>query len=389
MYNFLRGLHRHIYREVYRMRPKTITEAIEDAFYISQGLEEDGGIRPTGYGAPMARGDDGRGRVLVVPRAALPTGDVPRPAPRAQDRPRYGEGPPRPQEFGRTRFEGDRRAAARPTPGGEGQAQPAPAAGVAAAAPGRPAGGESRRDEVEELRQQMARLQLTMQQVMGIDANYYTAQDERSAWGPVDVDGWMYGPNAEVYLKRVAEFEPISLPRKRVAAQPGQTAPNFPSTGMTRATARAAPANPPAGDPQLPRRQEQVADPRPAAPRRNAPAGEAPGCAWPPRGPAPQRWAPPGRPRRGETGERADPVPEDPQAEERRIADEIVSKIHKFNLPLSTALKCDVVNIYARIGARTAQIARQQGRSRQGGETAPAGPEAPRETPMVPCPWSR
>lgn len=61
-YNFLRGLNRWTYKEVYRMRPQSLKEAIEDAIYISEGQGGEGegheyagtvgkGGRPVGQGA--------------------------------------------------------------------------------------------------------------------------------------------------------------------------------------------------------------------------------------------------------------------------------------------------------------------------------------------------
>lgn len=388
LYNFLRGLHRHIYREVYLMRPKSLADAIEDAVYISRGLDDDGGGKPPVYGNAGPRGPDTRGsRVLVVPRASLPTptGEAPRPLPRMHDRPRYGERPPRLQEWPRGRPEGDRRGQGRPAAGGDAPASPSAATPTAAPTAAKPTGSTPRKDEVEELRQQLARLQLTMQQVMGIDANYYTAQEELGAWGPVDEEGWMYGPNSEVYLKRVAEFEPMPLPRKRVAAAPGQTAPRFPPTGPPRLPTRG-PAVPRA-NPLPPGRQDQGPDPVPTPPQR-PPAAEAQHQARPFQGPPAPRWTPAGRPRRGEAGPRTDPIPDDPQAEERRIADEIVGKINKYAVPLGVALQCDPGNIYARVGARVSQIARQHARGRQqaGGEAAPAGQENAQANPDGPAP---
>lgn len=209
LYNFLRGLHRHIYREVYLMRPKSLADAIEDAVYISRGLDDDGGGKPPVYGNAGPRGPDTRGsRVLVVPRASLPTptGEAPRPLPRMHDRPRYGERPPRLQEWPRGRPEGDRRGQGRPAAGGD------------------------------------------------------------------------------------------------------------------------APASPSAATPT-------------AAPTAAKPAAEAQHQARPFQGPPAPRWTPAGRPRRGEAGPRTDPIPDDPQAEERRIADEIVGKINKYAVPLGVALQ--------------------------------------------------
>ncbi len=73
-----------------------------------------------------------------------------------------------------------RRDGGGPRPAGDRPAVPAgPGAGVSTA---RMAG----KDEVEDLRQQLERLQLTMQQVMGVDTNYYTTQQEIPGWGQGD-----------------------------------------------------------------------------------------------------------------------------------------------------------------------------------------------------------
>lgn len=104
LYNFLRGLHRRVYHEVYRMRPRTISQAIDDAIYISEGLEEGDSVKPA-YGGPAARAEDGRHRILVVPRTTLSPSAPPRPLPRGGDRPRPQERPFRQPEPFRGRVE--------------------------------------------------------------------------------------------------------------------------------------------------------------------------------------------------------------------------------------------------------------------------------------------
>ncbi len=41
LYNFLRGMHNPIYREVYWMQPRTLAQAMEDAIYISEGYGQE------------------------------------------------------------------------------------------------------------------------------------------------------------------------------------------------------------------------------------------------------------------------------------------------------------------------------------------------------------
>ncbi len=69
LYNFLRGLHKPIHQEVYRMRPRTLAQAIEDAIYISEGYGQEGQVdtatRPAAVLQPQGRPVTARPRPQV------------------------------------------------------------------------------------------------------------------------------------------------------------------------------------------------------------------------------------------------------------------------------------------------------------------------------------
>lgn len=239
-------------------------------------------------------------------------------------------------------------------------------------------GGRQARDDVEDLRQQLAKLQLTMQQWVGVDANYFSAHEgNEQGEGEWRGEAGPYGTSAEVYIKRVAEFEPIPLPRKRAAAAPGQVAPRFPHVGAVRGVQtqprRAVDTPPGAPNPQ------PYAGPGAAAPGGgmgpipNPPNTDTRGPAAPMHPQAPPRWPPVGRPRRTDGGARTDPVPGDPQEEEQRIAEDIVNKINRYPLPLGVALKCDTSSIYAKVVTKLNQATRLHTRGRQLGAAPPGG----------------
>ncbi len=377
MYNFLRGLDRQIYQEVYRMKPRTLDQAIQDAIYISEGLAGSGGEEPSRLvplGSTVPRAQEPPRKTIEVPAAAL--GGVGAARPEAKDEwggKRFGDRGPRAPDTPRGRPEHERRGpgyhgrrdGGGPRPAGDRPAVPAgPSAGVGTA---RLAG----KDEVEDLRQQLERLQLTMQQVLGVDANYYTTQQEIPSWEQEDPETasemeevYAYRGAPEVYMKRVADFEPMSPPRKRVGAAPGQRAPI-----TNRYTVGVRPAVPATQAPNAPPGQAALhGGPQGYA---TAQAQQGGGDAGVHHAAAPGGVA---RPRRVQPiGARTDPVPAEPQEEERRIADDIVAKVNKYALPLSTALRCNAAHIYAKIGARALNIARQQGRNPQGTANAHLG----------------
>ncbi len=85
MYSFLRGLRPRIYQEVYRMRPHSLSQAIEDAIYVDEGLTwEDQehasrwtpGVETPGVGrdahlSPQSRSGYGRAQGEPAPLVAL------------------------------------------------------------------------------------------------------------------------------------------------------------------------------------------------------------------------------------------------------------------------------------------------------------------------------
>lgn len=320
MYNFLQGLKPSVYDKVFLMRPQGLDQAIKDAIYVSEGLTRQLHKDP----GPSAGGN--------VPQPRHPSNEV-----TESSRPTFRPGPMPPhQSF--NRGPGPRPSEQR----GQGERIPEPPRRVdpRQRPSAEPATG------VEDLTKQMARLSLLLER--GPQVQYYTPAeycDLDSKGGDTDPRE-AYVRDPELFTKQVADFDPIPLPRKRVPAAPGQDAP-----WGTPPTPALVPGRSPRDGPANPATANPSRDPTPPNPT----PGPAP-VALPARFPY--------RPRRAtaEATGRTDPIPEDPQAEERRIAEEIVNKINKYSVPLGVALKCDATSIYTKIGNKVLSIARQRGR---------------------------
>ncbi|EFJ48138.1 hypothetical protein VOLCADRAFT_104835 [Volvox carteri f. nagariensis] len=148
------------------------------------------------------------------------------------------------------------------------------------------------------------------------------------------------------YVKRVADFEPIPLPRKRPTATPGQDTPRPATTGRI---GIARPVVTPLASPNTPATATQAHQPQePAAPGAPPPERTAATGGTVPAQRGIASTEPRLRRRVAESGSRTDPIPADPQEEERRIAEDIIHKVNKYALPLGTTLRCNPISIYTK-----------------------------------------
>ncbi len=395
MHNFLKGLRGSVYKMVYLMKPRNLTYAIRDAIYISEGGDriserddeddrEETRVRfdtRASYSPGRQQSNDrGYGRYTHTSERANPS-----PGPRSNAPPRYNS-----------------------------QRRPAPP-------------GSARPSDIANVQDQMARLNLSgdrarpraaanLCHVHWEDEDPYSYTEDEGATSDDDCEepspqhpDLVHANSYEVNMKRIGDFDPVTLPRKRVPvtmrgndpmeldrhrpeprrfsagrapqlprprpAGPGPAPPPpppaagpavraaaaVPLTAAAPATSQASPR--PAGRPSTTGAPRAYVRPVPAA----APAGLTPVAA--PRAPvaapaAGNTAAEAGRVNVvGRLAPRADQVPGDPAVEERRIADDIVSKINRYSLTLGTALKCNAASIYTKVGGKMLGIARQHARA--------------------------
>ncbi|KXZ41351.1 hypothetical protein GPECTOR_528g523 [Gonium pectorale] len=376
MYNFLRGLHGDVYDKVYLLRPHDLESAIELSIYVSE-------TRHSKYDGGYESGDERYDRPLPATRHVRferPNPTERYPDVRRDDREERRDPPPprfEPEGRGKNRWE-DRRPPnerrqddrrqddrrqdrpVRPPPRFERQAPSAPARSRS-----------SLEDQMAELGEQLSKLSLNFRSMAASRdpaANLYDPYDQGLPAAHLMEVQPVYGGHPEVYnrdevyTKRIGDFEPANLPRKRQAADPGQTAPRT-TTPSGRTSMRAAVPRQderPTSEPMRPASRPGEAPPRasPAA----AGSGGAAAASGAARQSAPTRtgWRPIRAP--GEPSGRTDAVPADPQEEERKLAEEIVNKVNRYTVPLSTTLRCNTVNVYAKVGSRILGMARQHGR---------------------------
>jgi hypothetical protein len=237
--------------------------------------------------------------------------------------------------------------------------------------------------QVEDARRQLERLSLNLRDRPRGNAYYYTDEDELAHMldcKEIDDERDAYESYLhadEAYIKRMAEFEDTGLPRKRQAAEFGTTAnlgtapgrgwPSPEARGSSyqpspRAEPRQATALPAPHPPEPPRTAGPAAAPRPGPPsHRPSPPAADPA--------APQHAASPSyrhdwRPARplGSPSQRVGPIPQDPSDVERRVTEEVLSKVNKFSVPLASMLRCNTVNIYHKLGSRMLGMVRQYDR---------------------------
>ncbi len=383
-----------VYKMVYLMKPRNLTYAIRDAIYVSEG----------GDRISERDEDDDREepRVRFDARASYSPGRQP-----SNDR-------------GYNRYPHTSSERTNPSPGPrnnappryEGQRRPAPP-------------GSARPSDIANVQDQLSRLNLSgdrarpraaanLCHVHWEDEDPYPYTEDEEATSDDDYEelsprhpDLVHANSYEVNMKRIGDFDPVTLPRKRVPVpvrghdpmelDRRRPKPRRFSAGRAPQLPRPRPAAPAPGPPPAPQTAgpavraaaavpltaptpaNSQASPRPAgrppsagAPRYGRPAtAAAPAALTPVAAPRAPAAAPAAGNTAAEAGRvnvvgrmppRADHVPGDPAVEERRIADDIVSKINRYSLTLGTALKCNAASIYTKVGGKMMGIARQHAR---------------------------